>query len=511
VFKAYNPHQEFLLPPSIQDLLPPGDLARIIVEIVDTFDITPFQERYKPLGPHAYNPKMMLGLLFYAYSQGVFSSRKIAERVRYDIRFMFVAGHQQPDFRTISDFRKNHLDLLAGYFKQIVLLCHQLGLIALRTIAIDSTKIKANASTQRVKDRDELAKEIAAIEAEITRRLALAQAADENESELPEAEDDSETRPDLQDLRHLRAKLQAAQAQLEADPRRPTVNLTDPDSRVLKGVGSGYSAQLAVDEKNGLIVACEVVEAANDSHQLIPMIDAVEATTDRRGEAKTILTDAGYASAQAYTELESRPHIQAYVPSREDTHRAGGEAPPFDRSRFSLDPEAGCGFCPLGQPMRVLRRGTNKSGQPYTNFVGTACSDCPRRTECTKAAYRHVALLQAAPAMARMRARMQTPMGQRAMVIRKRTVEPVIGILKEQLGFRRFKLRGLNRVRGEWALLCGAFNLKKISQRWVGISVSLAISALKAEIKAIFHSIFGFFSDFSWFKLQFRLLCSFRC
>ena len=120
MFKEYHRHQDYLLPPSVCDLIAPGDLVNIVAEVVDNFDIRPFEQRYTCLGPNAYHPRMMLGLLFYAYSQGVFSSRKIAERVRYDVRFMFIAGYQTPDFRTISDFRKNHIDLVKGYFVKIV-------------------------------------------------------------------------------------------------------------------------------------------------------------------------------------------------------------------------------------------------------------------------------------------------------------------------------------------------------------------------------------------------------
>ena len=480
MFKDYNPHQDFLLPPSARDFLPAGDLACVVVEIVSAFDIAPFQQRYHPLGPHAYHPKMMLGLLFYAYSQGVFSSRKIAERIRYDIRFMFVAGYQRPDFHTICDFRKHNLDLIAGYFKDIVRLCGQLGLVTWRTVAIDGSKLKANASSQRNKDRDALRQEIAAVEAEIARRLALAQAADDAEAEA----DDEPKRLDVADLQDLHAKLEAARDRLDDQPERKEINLTDPDSRVLQKVGSGYNPQLAVDATHDVIVAVDVTDEANDVHQLLPMIDRVEVLREARGDEITILADAGYASAQAFTELESRPHVRAYVPLREEVHRGGGEPPPFDKRRFRLDVASGRGVCPLGQPMRELRRGVNKSGQPYIHFVGEACSECSRRSECTTAKRRNVVVLQAEPALARMRARMKTALGSAAMAIRRSVVEPVIGILKAQLGFRQFSLRGLEQVKGEFHLLCGAYNLKKIARHLGGRSVRAAQLALQARSDA---------------------------
>ena len=489
MFKDYNPYQDFLLPPSVNDFLPAGDLACVIVEIVNDFDISPFYQRYQPLGPHAYHPKMMLGLMFYAYSQGLFSSRKIEERAQYDLRFMYVAGYQHPDFHTICNFRKDHLDLIAGYFKDIVMLCSRLGLVSWRTVAIDGTKLKANASSQRNKDRDALRKEIADVEAEIARRLALAQATDDAES----AAEDASNRLDVKDLRDLHSKLEAARSRLDDQPEKTSVNLTDPDSRILPKVGSGYNAQIAVDTLSDVIVAAEVVDAANDVHQLLPMIDRVEAITEARGDKLTVLGDSGFASAQAFTALESRPNIRAFVPQREDVHRAGKEAPPFDKSRFQLDVDSGGGVCPLGQPMRVLRRGVNKSGQPNIQFVGTACAECPRRAECTKAKQRSVVVLQAEPALERMRERMKTALGKAAMAIRRSTVEPVFGILKERLGFRQFSLRGWEKVKGEFLLLCCAYNLKKIAGKLGGKSISQAEMVLKAEIEAEMSLFFGSF------------------
>ena len=502
MFKEYNRHQDFLLPASASDFIEPGDLVNIIAEIVDSFDITPFRSRYEPLGPNAYNPHMMLGLLFYAYSQGVFSSRKIAERVRYDLRFMFIAGYQHPDFRTISDFRKNNIDLLQGYFKQIVLLCRKLGLLALRTIAIDGTKIKANASTDRVKDRDELSRQMDAVEDEIARMLSLAQVTDDNEDESLDSDSDQHSR--IKDLQDLRDKLRKAQTILDDNPRRNNVNLTDPDCRIMKSVGSGYNAQLAVDEKNGIIVATDVVDDVNDLHQLMPMIDEVESVTESKGEPKTVLADAGYATAKAYTELESHPYVRAYVPSKEDTQHQRKEPPPFDKSRFTLDAETGTGMCPLGQPMRFLRKAKNMSGQHYLHFVGTACPKCARRSECTKVKYRNVSMLCASPVIEQMNKRMQTPMGRQAMAIRKRTVEPVIGILKEQLGFRQFRLRGIKKVKGEFALLCSAFNLKKIHQLLGGLSVNQAMLVMETEFEAIITPIWRFLCPLELLRIQFR-------
>jgi len=256
MYKEYYRNQEFLLPPSIRELIDPGDMVFTIAETADTLNITDFEQRASHLGPNAYHPHMMLGLLFYAYSQGVFSSRKIAERVRYDVRFMYVAAHQRPDFRTISDFRKNHLDLVKNCFVQIVRLCQEIGLVALRKIAIDGTKIKANASTEKTKLRDALAKELKEVEAEVVRLLELAQATDDLESLDAEDPMIPEGVP-VKGLLQLRSQLREAQARLDIEPKLNETNLTDPDSRIMKGGKCAYNAQLAVDERNLIIVAAD--------------------------------------------------------------------------------------------------------------------------------------------------------------------------------------------------------------------------------------------------------------
>ena len=489
MFKEYHRHQDYLLPPSVCDLITPGDLVNVVAEVVDNFDIRPFERRYTCLGPNAYHPRMMLGLLFYAYSQGVFSSRKIAERVRYDVRFMFIAGYQTPDFRTISDFRKNHIDLVKHYFVKIVRLCREVGLLPLRTVAIDGTKIQANASDSKLRDRDALVEEAKAVEAEIARMLALAQVTDDRESDDPEApEAQAHDGVPVGDLEQLRARLRQVQAQLDAASGCDTVNLTDPESRIMRDIGSGYNAQLAVDAENGIIVGAEVVAEANDVHQLTPMVDQVEYNTASQGEPKMALADAGYSSSAACAELEARAHIDAYVPLPQDVHRerVRQEVPPFDKRHFSLDPVTGSGTCPLGQPMHTVQRGVNKRGRRYIAFRGTACPDCLRRCECTRAKYRHVELLLDDPALERMRSKMQTATGRRAMAMRRQTVEPVFGILKEQLNFRRFKLRGLQKVKGEFALLCAAFDLKKLHRFLGGITLTQVMSAFNIELRPIY-------------------------
>lgn len=452
-----------MLTPDFHEVISPDDLVYLVAEVTDRLDLRPLIRRYDPLGQNAYHPGMMLGLLFYAYTQKVFSSRQIADRVCFDMRFMFLCGRLRPDFRTISDFRKNHIDLLKGYFTQIVRICRSLGMAPLRHVAIDGTKLKASASPQRTLKGDALVRELALGEAEVAMWLAQAEQADAAEDE---AADDLPLKGlPVKTLAELQALVKEAALKLAGKPDVAKVNLTDPESREIKGIGPGYNAQIAVDAQDQLIVGAEVTDAGNDSGQLLPMIEELEATTGSQGQPKLIAADSGYASAEAFEGLTDLPHIDAYVPTPRQITKERKGVGPFDKEHFDLDPQTGRGRCPLGQPMKLQRTGLNKSGQAYHQYIGTACSSCPMRSECTKAVHRTVVVMDAEPVLQAMEAKASSPPGRAASRMRRCTVEPVFGILKEQLGFRRFHLRGLAKVQGEFALLCSAFNLKKL-HRW---------------------------------------------
>jgi transposase len=487
MFKEFNRHQDLLIPASFSEVIDPGDVANIIAEVVEGLDLSPIIRRYDPLGQNAYHPRMLLALLFYAYSQGVFSSRKIAERVRYDVRFMFLAGRLRPDFRTIADFRKNHIDLLSGLFVQIVRLCRALGLIALKTVAIDGTKIKANAASRRTKAGDDLAAELAVQAQEVNHWLEAAEQTDEREAQETNT-DLLPTGVSVESLKQLQALVKQAREKLQSGSAAVRVNMTDPDSREMKGVGPAYNAQLAVDSQSQIIVAADVTDEANETHQLTPMVEQLEANTSSQGQPKAVTADSGFSSAAACLELEQKPQLTAYVPTQRQVHRQRQGVGPYSKEQFGLDPATGVGRCPLGQPMRLLRRGVNKSGQGYYHFIGTACSGCPVRRECTRASYRSVVLLQAEAALKRMEARVDSPSGRAALRLRRQTVEPVIGILKEQLGFRRFHLRGSAKVKGEFALLCAAFDLKKLHRLLTGRSLAAAMAVLGQLFVALLSS-----------------------
>lgn len=464
MFKAFHRDQEYLLPPSLQELISDGDLVYVVIEAVNLLDLHRLYERYHRLGQNAYHPGMLLSVLFYAYARGIFSSRRIADQLRENVCFMYLAGMQRPDFHTISDFRKDNIDLLKDYFVQIVRICQAAGMMPLHAIAIDGSRIKASASRSRTLSSDTLNDRLAATEAEIDRLFETAEVADRAEDD--DSQGDPPTGYQSPRLSLLRDKLRTAKEKLETNSKQQHVNLTDPDCRLQKKVGPGYNAQIAVDGSSQIVLSACVVSEENDEHQLIPMIESTETNTHSAGQTKKVYADSGYASVAAFQVLESNQHIDGYVPTREQTGKQRQGASHDSRSGFKYNLETETCVCPEGHPMRILRRGRNKSGNPYINFIGTVCPSCPVHEQCTSAEYRNRVVLLADDSLRRMEAKMDSPAGHQAMQQRKQTVEPVFGTLKEHMGFRSFHLRGLQKVNGEFALLCTAFNLKKL-HKWL--------------------------------------------
>lgn len=449
-YKEVNRDQDCFLPSNILDLLDPKDIVFTVIKVVESIDTSQFDRKYSNLGQNAFHPKMMLQILFYAFTQGIFSSRKIEQLLRYDVRYMYIAGNHRPSHNRLSQFRRENALELKDCFVKIVQHSMKLRLALLESVSIDGSKIAAAASDKKLKNRDRIAKEIESI-------VDHAQTIDEQEDHA----DDTSSAQTVQQQRRLN-KLHDAQARLDADPNQTHINLTDLDCRVQHKVGSGYNLQLAVDQQYQIIVAQDVVSAPNDVQQLIPMIEQVEANTSTQGIPKQIIADAGYDSGHNFERLyQDKAHIDAYVATREYSNKTDHPPSKFDHSRFHIDIEHKTGTCPLGQPMLYHNREV-RNGVMTFRFIGTACGTCPERTNCTKSDYRQVRVSAANVNVKAMTAKMQTDQGTQAMAERRQTVEPVFGQLKSNLGFSRFLRHGLSKVRGEFSILCAAFNIQKI-------------------------------------------------
>lgn len=508
MYKNCDRQQACLLPEDLRDIIPQNDLLHTVIEVVKLLDLSPITCNYSNLGQNAYPPQVMLALLFYAYANNTFSSRKIAELVKYDVRYMYLAGRLTPDFRTIARFRQDNLKQMQSFFVYLVQLCQRLNLVGLKHFSIDGSRIKASAGKGKMRKREKVEQKLAEIEASIARILALAEQTDQQESwetDLQKTADQLQ----LKDLQQHRQKLIAAKAELDANPELGKINLTDPDCREQKRVGPGFNGQLVVDEKRQVIVGAEVVKDQNDTAQLLPMLEQAEANTNSEEREKEASADAGYATGKAYLELEKKPHIDAYVPPAGNDKQSNKPQPPYDKYSFTFDEETRKCVCPQGHPLKLTKTG-QKNGVKFLDFKGTECENCPVKNLCTKVDFRTVRITEADHLVKKMENKIAAPHGRYVKVLRSSTVEPVIGQIKGSNGFRSFSVRGLTKVQGEWFLVCIVHNIKKIGQfrgemplpgaraavarfvrsvNWAVSSIIRLISAINTQLSAKTDSI----------------------
>jgi len=426
-YRPYYPDEELLLPPSLREWLPENHLAYFVSDVVDNLDLSAMDAVYgnEKRGQPPYDPQMMTKILVYGYCVGVFSSRRIERRLVEDIAFRVLAAGNQPNFRTISDFRKIHLPTLAGLFEQVLQIALEAGALKVGRVAVDGTKVRANASKHKAMSYERMQEKEKDLKAEVKQLLEQAEAADAEEDkqygrdrrgdELPAELQRRETR-----IRKIKEAKRAVEQRARdkavaegADPQqakpkeKDQYNFTDPESRIMKGADGfvqAYNAQAAVEPGLQLIVGQTVTQAANDKEQLLPMVEVIEQQSRQRPEE--ILADSGYCSEKNLEALDSEENperrIDGYVATERQKH------------------------------------------DEYTE-------PCPRGP-----------LPKGATRVDRMRRKLKTKAGQAVYAARKAIVEPVFGQIKQARGFRQFLLRGIDKVRGEWSLVCLTHNILKI-------------------------------------------------
>lgn len=487
----YNRNQMFLLPLSSDEFVPPLHLARVIEAIVDELDLSEFYASYCDEGRPAYHPKMMLVLLIYSYAVGVRSSRKIAQRLESDLVYLHISGLQRPDFRTISDFRKNHLPLFKSLFKRVVMLCHQLGMVCVGHIAIDGTKLDASASRSQRFTRARLSKLEHELEERLQQILDAAEAIDRQEDASYGSDKHGNELPDeLADAQRLHQKIQEAKRYVEQH-ELSKVNLTDMDSRVMKtgsgGWEDGYNAQVAIDAKEQIIVAADVVTDQHDKHQFIPIY---EQTVENLGGVipDEVSADAGYASNAVYEYIEDH-HIAALVPDqlfRQEVKDGQEHLPPFDRRNFRIDSATGELLCPAHLPM-TFRWTETRDGITRDVHRGTGCPTCPHRQQCiskNNGLYRTISISKIDTIIATIRRILMTQEGRQRYLKRLSTVEPVFGQMKRQLGCTYLLLRGLEKVKAEFNLMCIVHNIRKLAKK-LGARSSQAMRGIRFQIHPV--------------------------
>src|SRR6266508_3306558 len=317
-FRPYEPDQLLLLPPSLADWVPEDHLARCVSDVVDALDLTAIEATYEEeRGYPPYHPRMMVKVLLYGYCTGVYSSRKMARQLEDSVAFRFLAAGNQPDFRTLSDFRKRHGAALAGLFEQGLRLCRKAGLVQLGRVAIDGTKIKANASKHKAMSYGRMQEKDGALRQEVAELLRRAEQADQDEDQREGATH--------------RGKAEGKDPDQSPPPPKAQYNFTDPESKIQKssdGFIQGYNAQAAVDAHAQIIVAQHVTAAAPDVQQLPAVVAAITAGLHRK--PKQVLADAGYWS-EANAQLLEGKHIAAYTATTRQPH--GERLAPSPRGR----------------------------------------------------------------------------------------------------------------------------------------------------------------------------------
>jgi transposase len=457
-FRPYEPDQQLLFPPDLREWLPGEHLAYFVMDVIQALDLKEIYAHYDveevldeqgrvvghraktKRGYPAYDPRMMTGLLLYGYVTGVVSSRQIERKCEEDVAFRVISANQKPDHDTIANFRRVHLKALGKLFLQVLKMCQKAGLVKLGHVALDGTKVKANASKHKAMSYGHMQKREGELTQEIAELLGRAEATDEAEDQkYGKGKRGDELPAELARRESRLAKIQEAKAALEAEakaeaervrqedeaerkrreeegrppkpgrkpdppetpPAKAQRNFTDAESRIMKNADKayiqGYNAQAAVDHEHQVIVAADVTNMAADAPHLQPMVDRIEANTGGRPEA--LSADAGYFSEENVEALEARK-IDPLVAAERFKH---GEKPP----------------APPGPPP------------------------------------------PGAPAKDRMRHRLRTEAGRAAYALRKVTVEPVFGQIRTR-GLVRFWMRGVDRVKEEWALWCLGHNLLKL-------------------------------------------------
>jgi transposase len=438
-YRDWSPDQPSIFPPSPRDWLPEDDLVYFLLDTVASLDLAPFFAYYEreSRGQPPFHPRMMVSLLLYCYATGTRSSRKIMRRCQVDVACRVIVGDDIPDFRTISDFRKTHLDRLEALFVEVLKLCALAGLAKVGTIALDGTKIKANASRHKAMSYDRMPQEEARLKQEIAAILAEAESADSTEDAAHGRDRRGDELPQELARRQSRlAKIQQAKALLEERARteaaeeaarrqeegkpppavppakavpepKDQINFTDPESRIMKVSNKGWdqcgNAQ-AVANEHQIILAADVTDQTNDKRQAVPMVDQTRANLEAAGVKQAIgaaVMDSGFYSEANTQALQSR-EIDPYVATERMKHHE--EIPQVPRGRIPAD---------LSAKQRMARK-------------------------------------------------LRTKKGRAVYAKRKGMIEPIFGQLKQVLGFRQFSLRGLGQMRGEWRLMCTVHNLLKL-------------------------------------------------
>ena len=477
-FGVFTRSQRWLFPPSLDELLPVDHPARFVAAMVDESDLDALGIRSVPddLGAPAYHPGMLLACWLYGFMTRVRSTRKLERACRENVAFMWLTGMQRPDHVTLWRFYKHNRATMKKLFKYTVQVSVKAGFVGFALQAIDGSKVPV-ASSKSLKDMAALNQLLQQVDAEI--------AALEEENGQDQDEPPGNRRLRISKKGELRERVLKAMAQLRpeggdardgppggtlsASGKEKMASVTDPDARLMKGSHGwevGYNAQAVVDSESQIIVAADVIDEEADNNELIPLLNEAEGNTGQMAE--TTVADSGYFSDPNLERATGRTDLHMPDPrlNRKKDHPLTW---PYHKDHFRRDGTEDAYICPQGKKLTHSRtRPASHHGRHQLRIYQCHdCTGCPVRHDCTRAAHgRAIAISGYESVVQAHRQKMQTYEARRLMQLRKLIVEPVFGIIKEQMDTSRFLLRGLGNVQAEWHLLCAAFNLRKLYKYW---------------------------------------------
>jgi len=477
--------QLLILPPNIRDLIPKNHICHLVDKIIQNMDLTDIEKRYEGAGHPAYHPKLVLKLLILGQIDGIRSSRKIAKNARENVVYMYLAGLLQPDFRTISDFRKNNLDIVKTSFQEVVKFAKDLGMVSLGHICIDGTKIKANASNYSAVTKDDFSKLKELVERELQEGISVDEEedriyGDKNIDELPDNIFDKTIAEKLKKKyqsgskeQKEKIKKQVEKIEKEIEKSESAVSATDPESRFMpnnkKVFEYSYNPQITADSSFGIIISNDVTSEVRDANQLQPQIIQAEEIVGALPEGAKVSADNGYSSSKNLKFMKKKK-LDGYIPDEKTASNLnkneGKPENPFGKENFEYDPAEDCFICP--NDMKLTFRfeyvdiAKNRNVRIYKC---TQCKQCPDRKKCSKNS-RDGKVIKNYEGMEEERRKMADKLKSKEGILiyrtRKKVVECIFGHIKRNLGFREFLLRGINGAKIEFNLTCIASNLRRM-------------------------------------------------
>ena len=451
-----DPKQFWLIAPSLDDMVSEKNEVRVLSELMENLNWKILESSYYDRGTPAYPPKVMTKILVFAYSKGVRSSRRIEELVESDVRYMWLAGGLKPDFHTIARFRKEKFDLLSQLFADSVRLCKSLGLVNLNIVAVDGTKIAADASRKSLYDSKRVDKELEEVkrilsEAEDVDKSEDAELGDHNGRDVPEHLQDAKSRKAI--LEDLKKKLDEGDARI--------ISTSDEDCRMMKtteGIKPAYNVQAAVDSQSQVVLAMKVTQRANDYSQLPDMISEVQKNCDMSGVM--YLADTGYSDESTLKYLADTSQEALISLKRQSLVDTSNNL--FSSNCFLADCDRDVLICPAGRELSFSYESQCGSGR-YRTYSAHGCASCSFREQCVKLGRgsRRVSISCENTLRENMKDKLKSPAGKELYDLRKEIVEPVFGQTKHDRGCKRLLLRGISGAISEMSLVFLVHNLLK--------------------------------------------------